>query len=300
MSRRIDRFCRTFLLGSALAVLPRPALAEVRVGTVAQADAFCRQSNPTTNYGGAGALCIAGSSSVNSGGAARGRFDSMLKFETTAAKSAFDQAFGTGRWRVSAVNLLVREDDTPSNAIFPRGDGRFDLFWFSNDNWSEGSGRPNAPATGSGNQLTFSYLTAIAGGATAQSLGRFENLRSPEVVSYSLGLPTGLLGDISAGTPISIRGVAVTATLGFVFNARDYVNDDWRPRLEIVATATLPGDANCDGRLDNFDIDPFVLALTDATAFPGCGLLASDMDDDGALTNFDIDPFVTCLVDGCF
>jgi len=27
------------------------------------------------------------------------------------------------------------------------------------------------------------------------------------------------------------------------------------------------GDLNCDGAVNNFDIDPFVLALTDATAY---------------------------------
>lgn len=64
----------------------------------------------------------------------------------------------------------------------------------------------------------------------------------------------------------------------------------------------LPGDANCDGRLDNFDIDAFVLALVDAaayrTAMPTCDPTTADIDRDGRITNFDIDPFVTCLVSG--
>lgn len=60
------------------------------------------------------------------------------------------------------------------------------------------------------------------------------------------------------------------------------------------------GDLNCDARLDNFDIDPFVLALVQpaayALAFPGCSPLNGDIDADGAFNNFDIDPFVRLLV----
>ncbi|MBL8879480.1 MAG: hypothetical protein JNG88_10205 [Phycisphaerales bacterium] len=60
-----------------------------------------------------------------------------------------------------------------------------------------------------------------------------------------------------------------------------------------------PGDLNCDGSVNNFDIDPFVLALTDPTAyaaqFPGCDPLNGDINNDGLLNNFDIDPFVALL-----
>jgi len=60
------------------------------------------------------------------------------------------------------------------------------------------------------------------------------------------------------------------------------------------------GDANCDGVLNNFDIDPFVLILTDPqtykTLFPDCdGLKFCDMNGDGVVNNFDIDPFVYAL-----
>lgn len=62
----------------------------------------------------------------------------------------------------------------------------------------------------------------------------------------------------------------------------------------------LPGDANCDGRVDNFDIEPFVLGLTSdvnyALAFPDCPRSNADLDGDGLVTNFDIDPFVERLI----
>lgn len=65
----------------------------------------------------------------------------------------------------------------------------------------------------------------------------------------------------------------------------------------------LVGDANCDGVVNNFDIDAFVLALTegeagwqDAYGGQGCTFLCvCDMNDDDAVNNFDIDPFVDLL-----
>ncbi len=65
----------------------------------------------------------------------------------------------------------------------------------------------------------------------------------------------------------------------------------------------MRGDLNCDGAVDAFDIDPFVLALSDpagyATQYPACSVLAGDINCDGVLNVFDIDPFVECLTAGC-
>ena len=59
------------------------------------------------------------------------------------------------------------------------------------------------------------------------------------------------------------------------------------------------GDMNCDGSVNNFDIDPFVLAVTNVpgyqTAYPGCDYTLADCNDDGSVNNFDIDPFVALL-----
>ncbi len=62
------------------------------------------------------------------------------------------------------------------------------------------------------------------------------------------------------------------------------------------------GDLNCDGLVNVFDIDPFVLALTDpasyAEAFPWCDLMNGDINGDGLVNVFDIDPFVILLTGG--
>ena len=59
------------------------------------------------------------------------------------------------------------------------------------------------------------------------------------------------------------------------------------------------GDLNCDGVVNAFDIDPFVLALTDpdgyAAAFPDCDITRADINGDGVIDAFDIDPFVDLL-----
>jgi len=67
-----------------------------------------------------------------------------------------------------------------------------------------------------------------------------------------------------------------------------------------LALRVVPlGDVNCDDLVNNFDIDPFVLALTDPNEyqkrFPTCNYLTADANLDGVVDNFDIDPFVRLL-----
>lgn len=77
--------------------------------------------------------------------------------------------------------------------------------------------------------------------------------------------------------------------------------------LRVASVEPLPtavrGDLNCDGTLDFFDVDPFLLALFDsvgyAAAFPDCELMNGDMDESGAVDFLDIDLFVSCLLGGC-
>lgn len=72
----------------------------------------------------------------------------------------------------------------------------------------------------------------------------------------------------------------------------------------IVTVRRLPrvADMNCDGSINNFDIDGFVLALTDAeayqSAYPQCDSLHADTNGDGVVNNFDIDFFVACIAAG--
>jgi hypothetical protein len=62
------------------------------------------------------------------------------------------------------------------------------------------------------------------------------------------------------------------------------------------------GDTNCDGLVSAADIDPFVLALTDPSAYlatyPDCDILNADLNGDRSVSPADIDPFVILLTGG--
>ena len=64
----------------------------------------------------------------------------------------------------------------------------------------------------------------------------------------------------------------------------------------------LIGDLNCDGVVDAFDIDWFVIAMTNPDAyvlfFPDCDITLADTNGDGTIDSFDIDPFVELLLGG--
>lgn len=86
----------------------------------------------------------------------------------------------------------------------------------------------------------------------------------------------------------------------------EYFYDLWdtndRCPPELMASVEVPlliGDLNCDGAVNNFDIDPFVFALTSPSEyynlFPNCDWYLADANGDGVVNNFDIDPFVLLL-----
>src|SRR5262249_36597232 len=53
-----------------------------------------------------------------------------------------------------------------------------------------------------------------------------------------------------------------------------------------------PCDANCDGSVNQFDIQPFIAALQ---AQSGCSPCVADTNNDGTVNQFDIQGFVQCL-----
>jgi outer membrane protein assembly factor BamB len=66
-----------------------------------------------------------------------------------------------------------------------------------------------------------------------------------------------------------------------------------------LAEGGLAGDLNCDGAVDAFDIEPFVLAISDpngyAARYPNCDGRNADINGDGVVDAFDIEPFVRLL-----
>ena len=99
-------------------------------------------------------------------------------------------------------------------------------------------------------------------------------------------------------------GLAPTGSLypfvGVIDDVRIYDRALSPAEISTLYDNRFQGDLNCDGYVNNFDIDPFVLALVDPVAygieFPACDRDAADMNVDGAINNFDIEAFVQALL----
>ncbi|MBK8913208.1 MAG: hypothetical protein IPM64_01170 [Phycisphaerales bacterium] len=80
------------------------------------------------------------------------------------------------------------------------------------------------------------------------------------------------------------------------------------PCADQCAAVCLKGDINCDGAVNNFDIDPYIVALINCCdPFPPATWAGTvecwqirdcngDINRDGTSNSFDIDPFVSCMV----
>ncbi|MGH6958864.1 MAG: hypothetical protein ACREE7_00120, partial [Dongiaceae bacterium] len=113
------------------------------------------------------------------------------------------------------------------------------------------------------------------------SLGRFYSFNADLTERWSLPVQNVNIG----GPTIGQGGIVAVCGIG----------------TQVLAFRTFqPGDLNCDGAVNNFDIDPFVLALLDpaayAAAYPDCDIDLADVNGDGVVNNFDIDPFVELLL----
>jgi hypothetical protein len=88
---------------------------------------------------------------------------------------------------------------------------------------------------------------------------------------------------------------------GFI-NQESFSGQDGYELFVMHAGDFTCGDINCDGIVDFFDIDPFVLALSGpaayGAAYPGCAWLNADLDDNDSVDFFDIDPWVARLMAG--
>ena len=106
--------------------------------------------------------------------------------------------------------------------------------------------------------------------------------------------------DAATGEPANLDGFDFIR----ITNGENYVAGPFHEKSpEIGAVADVrpgAGDMNCDGVVSNFDIDPFVDALTDPELYeqehPDCNRMNADVNGDGTVDNFDIDPFVDLIV----
>jgi hypothetical protein len=191
------------------------------------ADSFVAAgTNSGNNYGAAGALSVAAP------GLAQGEFQSLMRFDLSTARAAFDAQFGAGQWTIQSMSLLL-SITAPSNPIFnASATGQFRISWMQNDSWIEGSGTPAAPAT---TGITFATLPSFLS-AGDETLGTYAfpgGTAGTELCP--LALTPGFSTDAAAGNLVSFRLFAADPAVSYVFDSRNFGNASLRPLLSLVA-----------------------------------------------------------------
>lgn len=228
---------RSFLYGAASVLamlLSSPGtLQGAVVGLNPVADAFVATGPATNNltsnnYGAAGALAL------SAAGLPKGEFQSVLRFDTSGAKSSFDSLYGVGGWSLQSVTLQLTAA-SPNNALFNANSaGLFGVSWMQNDGWTEGTGNPNAPATSG---ISYSSLqSSFINPSTDEALGTFTyNGSSSGSSVYTLTLSSGLMADMLAGDNLSLRLLAADGAASYFFDSRSFGTATSRPLLGITA-----------------------------------------------------------------
>ena len=194
--------------------------------------------SPSLNYGGAGALM------VSPAGTTKGEIQTLLKFDLSSAVTSFNTTYGAGNWVVDTITLQLgtnfgTQGGQPNNAIFNTiNGGVFKVDWLANDDWIEGTGTPSGGTT---DGVTFNMLPSLESGSD-RTLGTFSytpvgNTNPPTVpaATYSLGLDSSFLADVTAGNKVSLRLYAGDTGVGYLFNSRTYGTAANRPVLIVTA-----------------------------------------------------------------
>jgi hypothetical protein len=197
------------------------------------ADAFVTPgasgSLSSSNFGAAGSLAIAAP------GLAQGEFQSVLKFDLSAAQSSFNSQFGAGQWAIQSVTLQLTSSPH-NNAIFNNiAAGQFGVSLMQNNLWVEGTGTGGIPTSDgiSFNSLQGTYIN----NATDLGLGTFSFPGgSSGQNSYQLTLASGLENDVTSGGVMSLRLFAADNAVSYLFTSRSGTASA-RPDILVQAVA---------------------------------------------------------------
>jgi hypothetical protein len=194
------------------------------------ADAFVTSggSFSSSNFGAAGSLAIAVP------GLAEGEFQSVLRFDLSAAQSSFNTQFGAGQWTIQSVTLQLTSSPH-NNAIFNDiNTGQFGVSLMQNNLWTEGTGTGGLPTSDgiSFNSLQGTYIN----NATDQALGTFLFPGgSSGQNSYQLALSSGLGDDVTSGSIMSLRLFAADSGVSYLMSSRSAGSG--RPDILVQAVA---------------------------------------------------------------
>jgi len=201
------------------------------------ADAFVA-AGPTgnlanNNYGGGGALAVAARGLPN------GEFQTVLKFDLSGARDAFNAQFGVGEWSIQSVSLQLTSSPHNNSIYNAIAAGSFGISLLQNNTWIEGTGTAGAPTTDgvSFNSLQNSFINNSAD----QDLGTFNFPGgSSGANTYSLGLSPGLVSDVIDGNEASFRMFAADQTVSYLFSSRSAAAPSSQPDLIITAVSVVP------------------------------------------------------------
>ena len=210
----------------ALAICLPSYAADVAVSP--SADTFVDSAEAISNYGGAGQLA------VSDAGRPQGEFQSLMRFDLSAAKSSFDTTFGAGNWKLDSATLRLSTAST-SNPLFNASTpGTFQVSWMQNDSWVEGEGTPMSPTLVG---ITYATLPTFIS-PQDQGLGTFAFPGGTSgTANYALNVTPGVSGDLGAGDSLSLRLFAEPgATIAYNFSSRTFQGPANRPLLTLTAT----------------------------------------------------------------
>ena len=188
------------------------------------------------NFGDAGALAIAAAAS------AKGEFQSLLKFNLAASVALSDLAYGPENWSITGVSLELTGNygtggAQPNNPIFNAlAGGRFVIEWLADDDWREGTGTPNLPAT-EGVSYT-SLTTLLAQPREALCTNTYSPPGNNIHMTWALPLTANLVADIAGGGDVTLRLYAAEEQVGYFFNSYKYGHGN-EPVIHVVATPAL-------------------------------------------------------------
>ena len=183
----------------------------------------------TNNYGGGGALAVAAAALPN------GEFQSVLRFDLSGVRAAFDAQFGAGQWSVLSIALQL-SSSPHSNPIYNDvAAGRFSVSLMTNSTWVEGTGNASNPGT---NGITFQTLQTNFISPADQPLGAFAyDGGTNGANSYALALSPNLLDAVLGGSRASLRLSAADNTISYLFSSRSASPSLLQPQLLLTAAA---------------------------------------------------------------
>ncbi len=242
------------------------------VGSVA--DTFVRGEDAFATFGSAGAMHVSGDASVNALGAPQGVAEAWLRFDMAPAVARFDSAFGIARWELVSATLRIDGVGAPTHPMFNRGAGLVQVLWVANDTWTEGTGKPIAPGTVVGSNLSYHAAQSRLDPAVDEFVASFDHSAESGVVDLPLQLTAGFAADLEGAGEATIVLTTNDPGVGLTFHSRSWSGVAGRPTLKLVAQPAPIPDPEPDAGAN----DPVTPAPQDEPADPPDADVPADED----------------------